>query len=817
MTKNTGNKLTFRLALAAALLWPEAIQAQQFRLDVEPMNHTIDLRQDVSQLSLCEARVLRNALAARQGYCFMSADLRGLFASTTWYDSLMERRWWAEEEGVEPWSETPAKAMKPIAYSAEELAFIKRLKAREEQLRRRNFIVADTTQARGAGPLRVNIGNIANPFQLAHFPQTLKDKLAEQGFAIVAAQHEQLFHVYENNDYHQMPSFVTTDLYLQLYHVYFDALLKETEHHRLMPAVRQLCHMAHNGALLAAKTRRWRGMEDEAQWVADYFDVALCLLDGRQTAGGQAAARVDAELARCLKAEDAYSDFIGQPEAPFMYSLFRPRGHYADNDSLKQYFRAMMWLQTVPFATDKDAQLRRAAVMADLLLGNDTIKALYRRIASPLDLLVGLPDGVSVVDMGEAMGGQWQIATEQLVKKKPMKTLRREVEALCQQRTRLKPKHLYTSRHKLYLMPQRYMPDAEVLQELVDYDSPTSLRPVPTPLDVFAALGDKAACRLAAQTASQWPAYPELLEKEQQRLGQYDMKQTVATRWMETIARLNSEALDTPQDKASDTRAKATHFMQGEAWQLKNLNTALASWAELKHDAILYAKQPIGAECGGAGPPDPVTVGYVEPNVRFWRAALKLLSATAEGLEKVQMLSERATAMTMKMKEMAEFLLRCADKELAGQRLSDDEYRTIELIGSNFEYITLDLLRENDAWLEWESIEGSKRKVALVADVYTANADNNPEKSVLYAAVGPADDIYVVVEIDGLLYLTRGAVFSYRELTRPLGDPRMTDDEWQEHLMQHPDDGRPTWMQPAMAPLKEPVRDNERILYSSGC
>ena len=29
----------------------------------------------------------------------------------------------------------------------------------------------------------------------------------------------------------------------------------------------------------------------------------------------------------------------------------------------------------------------------------------------------------------------------------------------------------------------------------------------------------------------------------------------------------------------------------------KNLNTALASWAELKHDTILYGKQS-GAECG---------------------------------------------------------------------------------------------------------------------------------------------------------------------------------------------------------------------------
>ena len=27
----------------------------------------------------------------------------------------------------------------------------------------------------------------------------------------------------------------------------------------------------------------------------------------------------------------------------------------------------------------------------------------------------------------------------------------------------------------------------------------------------------------------------------------------------------------------------------------------------------------MAAECGGAGPPDPIVVGYVEPNLPFWR------------------------------------------------------------------------------------------------------------------------------------------------------------------------------------------------------
>ena len=109
------------------------------------------------------------------------------------------------------------------------------------------------------------------------------------------------------------------------------------------------------------------------------------------------------------------------------------------------------------------------------------------------------------------------------------------------------------------------------------------------------------------------------------------------------------------------------------------------------------------------------------------------------------------------------------------------------------------------------------RKVALVADVYTANADNNPNKSILYEGIGLADEIYVVVEIDGYLYLTRGAVFSYREFTLPVDRQRMTDEEWQQEIEKNPRKGVPAWMERITVPLKKKPELNEEFFYSSGC
>ena len=107
--------------------------------------------------------------------------------------------------------------------------------------------------------------------------------------------------------------------------------------------------------------------------------------------------------------------------------------------------------------------------------------------------------------------------------------------------------------------------------------------------------------------------------------------------------------------------------------------------------------------------------------------------------------------------------------------------------------------------------------MALVADVYTANSNNNPNQSILFEGVGLADEIYVIVEIEGILYLTRGAVFSYREFIRPLDEQRLTDEEWQKELETNPRQGVPEWMNRILVPTKEMPQMNEKYFYSSGC
>jgi hypothetical protein len=759
-------------------------------IDVEQLNKRVNLNQDISQLSLTELRVLRNSFYAREGFPFRDAFLRGVFQCTSWYDSLMWERWGKVEDmmtGHEYYDYYKADGKLPFKISKPEYAFINKLQTREKELKQQNF------KSPVSGH-RVNMDNVVNAMQIEKLDARLKDKLGRNGFAIVPARHNQLFQVYESNDYSNFPNFVTVDLYLQLYHLYFDCLLRDIEQERLHDVVLQLCE---RGRQLT------NGTTPEHQWLKTYFDVGYALIKGEKGAAGTVADEVE----KVNSSQPARSEYLGYIDIPFSYQLFRPRGHYTRNDTLKTYFKAMMWLQTVPFGTDKPSQLQTALVLAELTAEDAKMRDLYQQLYEPMTWLFGTPDNITIMQVYELMKGRK--VSELLKRKKAMAQLRGEIESLAQRQTRIRPKFEYSSPYKINLLPQRYMPDGEVLLEMVDYDNFPTKRALPKGLDVMASMDVESAERILLDElheSQKWDGFVAALSKMKERMKEIDWQQTVGNRWMDALKTVN------------DTCKGYPYFMLTPEWQKKDLNAALASWAELKHDAILYAKQPFGAECGGGGPPDPVVTGYVEPNVKFWRKAISLLEATADVLERYHLTTEKAGLATSRLKEEAEFLLRVSERELAGKRLDEGDYAELEHIGATFENISLDLVRDKDMYLMgWDDVQGTDRKVALIADVYTANADNNPEKSVMYVGVGMADEIYCVVEVDGYLWLMRGAVLSYRETERPINMLRLTDEEWQKQMETDPEEGRPVWMKDIIVPLKEVPHTNERFFYSTGC
>ena len=765
-------------------------------IDVEQLNKKLPLNINVDNLSIAEIRILRNAVSARQGYCFMNGDLRGIFGATSWYTQKMEDRFWKEENG---------KAA-PIKYTAAEQAFVQKLKKREDFLKSKNNVAPSG--------MMVNMENIINSFQLESFDQRLYNAIGKNGFAIVPGEEDQLFHIYERNDYRQFPSFVTTDLYLQAFHMFFDCLLKETEEQKFSPMVTLFVKQNYEQMMQLASTTTDAKIKAAAEHNAAYYAIAYELNTGKSLpVPASFSELVKEEINHVNAAETTRSRFLGYTEARnmpmFIYNIYRPRGHYTRNETLKRYFCAMMWLQNAPFGTDKDDQLEQALLLAQTIGCNANLTKQYKDITEPITYLMGMPDDVSILQVYAEIQKSGSTVSELINDKKKFEAIRKALEELSKKQSIIKPKFQASSPFKICLMPQRYMPDSEVLQEMVDYESTPTLRDVPKGLDILASIGISSAERILIQELKEqekWNKYTSNLEQMKKRMGEIDWNQTVANKWIAALKDVNSKNAQYPK------------FMLSPQWDKKNLNTALASWAELKHDAILYAKQPMGAECGGGGPPEPYVKGYVEPNIAYWTKAIELIDATMDVLKRFDLVTEKGTTAATDLREQAEFLLNCSKKELAGKNLTEQEYRQIETIGSTFENITLNLIKESDQFLMgWDNVNGADKKISVVADVYTANSYNNPDKSVLYEAVGPAHEIYVVVELDGYLYLTRGAVFSYREFQEDIAAPRKTDEEWQQELQTQPDKGIPNWMKEIIVPLGGKSLDNEHIFYSSGC
>jgi hypothetical protein len=485
-------------------------------IDVEQLNKRVNLNQDISQLSLTELRVLRNSFYAREGFPFRDAFLRGVFQCTSWYDSLMWERWGKVEDmmtGHEYYDYYKADGKLPFKISKPEYAFINKLQTREKELKQQNF------KSPVSGH-RVNMDNVVNAMQIEKLDARLKDKLGRNGFAIVPARHNQLFQVYESNDYSNFPNFVTVDLYLQLYHLYFDCLLRDIEQERLHDVVLQLCE---RGRQLT------NGTTPEQLWLKTYFDVGCALIKGEKGAAGTVADEVEKVNASML----ANSEYLGYIDIPFTYPLFRPRGHYTRNDTLKTYFKAMMWLQTVPFGTDNPSQLQTALVLAELTAEDAKMRDLYQQLYEPMTWLFGAPDNITIMQVYELMKGRK--ASELLKNKKAMAQLRGEIESLAQRQTRIRPKYEYSSPYKINLLPQRYMPDSEVLLEMVDYDNTPTQRDLPKGLDVMASMGVKSAERILIdelKEAQKWDGFVAALSKMKERMKEIDWQQTVSTRWM---------------------------------------------------------------------------------------------------------------------------------------------------------------------------------------------------------------------------------------------------------------------------------------------
>jgi hypothetical protein len=334
----------------------------------------------------------------------------------------------------------------------------------------------------------------------------------------------------------------------------------------------------------------------------------------------------------------------------------------------------------------------------------------------------------------------------------------------------------------LRFMGQRFIPDSYLFDQLTY--AHVEDRFLPKALDVMALLGsDRAYALLDAMGETAYPGYLEQMAKLQAYIAQQPPEawaQNLYWNWLYSLMPLLH-----PKGEGYP------FFMTHPAWEVKELNAALGSWTELRHDTILYAKQ--SASDTGYPPEFYAMVGYVEPNPELYSRLYSLTAYTREGLDRLGLLPEETQVRLDGFAGLLWTLKAIAEKELTGVPLSPDDHRLL----SRFGFTLRDLL----------TVPGEPVGVPeddpmpVVADVHT---DPN-SATCLEEGVGYPLRLVVAVPVGGRVYLAEGAAFAYYEFVQPIAD-RLTDEQWREMLKSAAPPEPPAWTQAMRdsAPLFNP-------------
>ena len=320
---------------------------------------------------------------------------------------------------------------------------------------------------------------------------------------------------------------------------------------------------------------------------------------------------------------------------------------------------------------------------------------------------------------------------------------------------------------------------------------------MPTGLDVMSALGSNRADEiLAEQKISTYCDYDDKNDEMKGLVNSYDQN-----KWTEN---LYNTWLWMIQPVLKEKPEGYPNWMRTELWQNKELITALSSWAQLRHDTILYVKQSYTRavammETTAVMPMSSKYYGYVEPNPELFARAKFITEYLIKGLEEQRVMTEDVKKSLEQSRNMMAKLQEISEKELQGQALSEEDYNYIETIDATFNKIIEDLASAltikdkkpiGPGVEEHTNLEGKDDafKTTIIADVHT---ETNTKKA-LEVGTGKIDWVIVAhASKDGRIGLAVGPMFSYYEFPWPMKD-RLTDEKWRNEVINKVE--RPDWI-----------------------
>lgn len=434
---------------------------------------------------------------------------------------------------------------------------------------------------------------------------------------------------FEAYSHPQGPVFITSDSALNAFHVLFEDSFRELELRRAFTLRTHLENVVQKARELLADRNNFPAAELAPGWrhaqlvvgpalrllgtPAEFFDAGIRDEIEQQVAKIRAATTVElpswlAPASNTLLAID--------------YRRCRPVGFYTDTESLQNYFRAVRWLQSVPFRADRDDELTSIGLLGFAVMEDrhNNTESFFRNYAT----LFGRPDDPSLPEAayefqnflsGSRNASDWK---SNLIDKRRW-LLRRAIAdddwKKLNGSLRLPPDAAEKLAEIQFRVLSAYrLPDSLALAQLSESGR------LPSGLAVAALLGsgfarhqlkDVEPAKLEAALAAAREDWHPMKEDDRRS------NPSLYNRYLDTLAALHAPA-----------EPDAPSFMRGEAWAAKSCLTTLASWAQMRHTFTLQQKET-AMYAGMMMMPS----GFVEPCPEFFRLFADLVDIAKDNLE----------------------------------------------------------------------------------------------------------------------------------------------------------------------------------------
>jgi hypothetical protein len=660
-----------------------------------------------------------------------------------------------------------------------------------------------------------------------------------------------------------LPVFFSADAALQAWHRSYVAMLEETEETYLGPYLNSILEgMAGQVPGLwsqAQETTLVNGVQD-----ADYFlAVAQSLLTGVNNNGslGQTA-QIQEALTAINNLQPATIVMFGANRL-VDFSQFQVRGHYETSQRLQRYFRAMMWCGLIDFrftGSTNDNSLRElsGAVAMNMLMSRSSQFPTWLQVDNVVQMFVGAPDSLNFAQLSDLLAAAGISSPANVPNTATLMDLQARIMTGQLGVQNIRSGYFWSplSREQIKLprsftvMGQRFVPDAWAHSMCV-FDSiiwdedgipgveDKVMRRVPSALDIaFSVLGNNQvvpdiAARISRTNLTLADGRPFFRDGRKyqhnlaavrnvlDRQGPQAWTNNIYSSWLACLRELSMPTTDPQYPQSMRTRG----------WAMKTLNAQLASWTQLRHDTVLYTKQPYTGLILCSYPD-----GYVEPRPGFW-LKMKEMALRAKTLvssmpdlsgdfffepnkpgdpsftvalhsiwaNRVQFLdsfaSTMATLQGISAKELARAPLSTAEvlflqSLLEAQNIGYTHVRTYSGWYPQLFYVNQRALHDypysspSDAW------------DALVTDVHTdpEDVDVADPGSILHEGVGNVHMLMIAVDCGpGDIAVYAGPVLSHYEFE--LGPTtRKTDSQWKSEVQTGTLPAQPDWTRGYLVP-----------------